>query len=259
MDMQQMIEKTAGNLPDYGRGYMVYDLETTGLDTGEARICQIAVTLIEAGKIKGSKVSLVNPGVPIPQEASAVHGINDSMVAEAPGFAKIAPKLAKTVRASILVGYNNDAYDDVILQDEFRRCDITMDLSTHPKIDLLRVWQLIEPRTLEYAVKKFLGLDFSDAHDAGADAEAVAGLAGAMFEQAGAPDKIDGLMDWQWPRQPGWMDRKGYAIDKEGVACVNFGKHKGTPIKELNAGYLDWLSRQDFPRDFINIVEKIHG
>ncbi|MFW5901277.1 MAG: exonuclease domain-containing protein [bacterium] len=247
------MEELLKNLPDYGKPYMAYDLETTSKKPEEAKIVQIGVVIIRNGDVTGQKRSLINPGVPIPAEATEIHGITDEDVKEAPPFSSIAGKLEKTIKGSILLGYNSDSYDDRILARELRDCGIWIDLDTHPKIDALRLWHLAEPRTLEKAYEKATGQELKS-HDAGNDAMAAAFVAGYFI--ADAPGKAEDLIQWQWPKEPGWLDRRGYAVLKDGVACVNFGKHAGKPIKSLDNGYLNWLSQQDFPADFMQIVEK---
>ena len=78
------------------------DTETTGLDK-YAEICEIAI-LDATGHILMD--TLIRPLTPISQEASAVHGITDTMVANAPAFAEILPRLQKTVSNRTVLIYN---------------------------------------------------------------------------------------------------------------------------------------------------------
>ncbi|MDD5720632.1 MAG: exonuclease domain-containing protein, partial [Candidatus Krumholzibacteria bacterium] len=56
------------------RPLVCFDLETTGIDVQRDRIVQIALIRIEPTGQRRSFTSLVNPGVPIPAAATAVHG-----------------------------------------------------------------------------------------------------------------------------------------------------------------------------------------
>ena len=76
------------------RPLVFIDLETTGLSTQEDRIVQMAVLKLLPGGEFTSHSTLVDPGVPIPPEATAVHGISDEQVAGRPRFAALAPQLA---------------------------------------------------------------------------------------------------------------------------------------------------------------------
>jgi DNA polymerase III subunit epsilon len=64
--------------------YCVIDVETTGLRPTQDRIVEVACALVDGGRIVDRWATLVNPGVPIPQIATSVHGISDEMVARAP-------------------------------------------------------------------------------------------------------------------------------------------------------------------------------
>ena len=75
------------------RALSVIDLETTGTDTREDRIVEVAVLTVYPGGTAVSFVRRVNPGRPIPAGASAVHGITDADVADSPAFAAVAPDL----------------------------------------------------------------------------------------------------------------------------------------------------------------------
>ncbi len=80
-----------------------YDTETTGVKPDKDRIVEIAAFDPVLNK---TFVTLVNPGIPIPQEAAAIHGISDAMVATAPNFAeagKPLPSFAKGKLSSLLI------------------------------------------------------------------------------------------------------------------------------------------------------------
>src|SRR5690606_23279836 len=69
----------------------VLDFEATGTDPQEDRIVSVALVLCtpRGRTLPGGVVTLVNPGVPIPPEASAVHGITDDMVQDKPTAAEL--------------------------------------------------------------------------------------------------------------------------------------------------------------------------
>lgn len=84
----------------------ILDTETTGLED-DARILDLAV-ITGAGQVLLD--TLVNPGVPIPPEATAIHGITDEMVKDAPSFAHVLPELAEAVSGGRVLIYN-DVFD----------------------------------------------------------------------------------------------------------------------------------------------------
>lgn len=96
------------------RRTLILDTETTDLD---GLIVQLAVIDIEGSVLFDT---LVNPGMPIPAEATKIHGITDEMVAQAPTFADIEPALRATLSGRRVSGYNVN-FDWGILHNELRR------------------------------------------------------------------------------------------------------------------------------------------
>lgn len=107
-------------LPMQTSTWAVIDTETTGPDPATARLVEVAVALFRGGAMLAPPRSwLVNPGVPIPPEASAVHGISDAMVAGSPPFAMVLPELCAAIAdADVMVGYNAVHFDMPILARE---------------------------------------------------------------------------------------------------------------------------------------------
>jgi len=86
---------------------VVFDCETTGLPPG-AEICELAAVRFEAGEVMCSFRSLVNPGIPIPAEATAVHGITDAQVADAPPLAAVVARLLDVAVDAVPCAFNAD-------------------------------------------------------------------------------------------------------------------------------------------------------
>ena len=94
------------------REYVALDTETTGL--GElARIVEISC-IDRTGNILVD--SLVNPGGPIPAEATAIHGISDADVAGAPTFPALWPRVLEAVRGAEVIPVYNAAYDQRLIR-----------------------------------------------------------------------------------------------------------------------------------------------
>ena len=101
-----------------------YDTETTGISPETERIVEIAAYDPVQGK---EFVELVNPGKPIPPQASAVHKITDEMVADSPSFKEVAPKFVDFCQGEVvLIAHNNDAFDIHFLRKEFDRNELEM-------------------------------------------------------------------------------------------------------------------------------------
>ena len=107
---------------------VILDTETTGLDVAADRIVSIgAVRML--GRIAYPHVTLdrlVAPGMPIPAPSTAVHGITDTMVAEAPSFADLHPDIVSFLTGCVLVGHNI-GFDGALLRAECARRDLTWD------------------------------------------------------------------------------------------------------------------------------------
>jgi DNA polymerase-3 subunit epsilon len=98
----------------------VIDFETTGLSPETDRIIEIGVACFAAGELTHLKHWLVNPGMPIPEQARAVHGIGDADVAEAPTFTQIAVELTQLLQAHLPVAYNA-SFDRAFFHAELER------------------------------------------------------------------------------------------------------------------------------------------
>jgi len=98
----------------------VVDTETTGLDVATSRVVEVGVVILDRGMIVDRRGWLVNPGAPIPPEASEIHGITDAMVEGAPSFDAISVELSAFVDGSIAAGFNA-RFDRAQLLAEFFR------------------------------------------------------------------------------------------------------------------------------------------
>lgn len=144
-------------LPPNARGFAVLDLETTALSIHSARIVEIAIVHVDRlGRIESEWESLVQPGTAITN--TAIHGIDERMVAQAPRFGELAPMIAAKLQGRVVVAHNLNAYDLPILKRhlaEFPNLNIDLGLG----IDTMP-----SPRQSLQSLCRASGLD----HDAGA-------------------------------------------------------------------------------------------
>ena len=225
------------------------DLETTGLDTDEAHIVQLATLKLSPGGKTILHSRMVNPGMPIPPGAVAVHGITDENVAGCPRFGEIAPGVAAFLAGCDLAGYNIAAYDVPLLEAEFRRAGVEFSLEGRRIVDAMRIFHSREPRNLEGAVRFYCGgRDIKDAHSAEADTlSTLEILAEQLDRYRDLPADIDELD--RISRPPAWFDRDGRLVWRDGELCFGFGKHRGRLLSEVAEeapGYLEWILRDDF-------------
>ncbi|MFH8366702.1 3'-5' exonuclease [Streptomyces sp. NPDC018031] len=194
-----------------------FDLETTGTDPGTARIVTAAVVEVKAGEPVGRREWLADPGVPIPEDAVAVHGIsNERASALGRPAREVADEVADTLagywRAGTPVVAYNAAFDLSLLAAELKRYGLRPlserlgGAETGPVVDPLTIDRAVDryrrgKRTLE-AVCEVYGVVLTGAHDAGADALAAARLACAVAETHA---RVARLEPWDLHReQVGW-------------------------------------------------------
>ncbi len=101
---------------------VVFDTETTGLDTTRDRVIEIGAVRLAAGRIddSDSNCHLIDPGEPIPPASTAIHGITDGEVAGAPGFVAGMRSFAEWAGPAVFLGHSV-GFDLAILEAEHRR------------------------------------------------------------------------------------------------------------------------------------------
>src|SRR5688572_29732854 len=101
-------------------GYAVFDCETTGTDPDVDEIVELALIMLDRhGAETGRFGSLVRPSCPISAETTAIHGINDADVAEAPDFSELAGRLLELLNDCVFVAHNA-SFDLAMLQHAFQ-------------------------------------------------------------------------------------------------------------------------------------------
>lgn len=153
--------------------YAIVDIETTGSYAAANGITEIAIQLSDGKSITGSYSTLINPGQPIPPYITAMTGITNSMVAGAPRFAEVAGQIYNLLHDKIFIAHN------VNFDYSFIKCHLKeagFELNT-PKLCTVRLSRKIFPGFPSYGLGKLshsLGIEITDRHRAGGDAEATA-------------------------------------------------------------------------------------
>jgi DNA polymerase-3 subunit epsilon len=234
-----------------GRPLVFFDLETTGTEKTLDRIVEIAAIAILPDGAPRVFDRRVNPGVRIPSEAAAVHGISDEDVKDAPTFRQIAPELLAFLGDADLAGYNIRAFDIPLLQKEFERAAVPFRLEGRRIVDMQTIFFRKEPRDLAAALRFFAGRDHAGAHAALADVVASAEvLAGQLHHYPDLPRTLGGLHEFSAPAEGRWVDPDKRFFWRDGEAVFAFGDHRGRSlalVAEKNPEYLDWMVRKDFP------------
>ncbi|HLG40535.1 MAG TPA: 3'-5' exonuclease, partial [Chitinophagaceae bacterium] len=148
------------------------DLETTGTNLGTDRIIEIAIVKILPDGIKTVKRKVINPGIPIPQSSTEVHGFTDTMVKDAPSFKQVAQELRQMLDGCDIAGYNSNRFDIPMLMEEFLRAGVEFDMKGRRLVDVQKVFHQMEQRTLGAAYKFYCHKTLELAHSAEVDASA---------------------------------------------------------------------------------------
>lgn len=279
---------------DLERPLVFFDLETTGLDIVNDRIVQIGLVRVEPDGNRHTFMSLVDPQRPIPAEATAVHGITDADVAGKPTFGELLPQLAPLLEGTDLAGFNSIRFDLPLLAEEFRRAGGEFGLNGRRHLDACVIFHQMERRDLTAAMKFYCDQEFTDAHDALADAGATLEILDAQLGRyPDLPRDLDELHAFCNQNEGRWVDstRKfvwvelaagaapgesaasnvqgelaiaagqgGATVEGGKVfeAVLTFGKHKGRTLREVarsTPDYLQWILNSDFSSEVKQIVQ----
>ena len=238
-----------------------FDLETTGIDIAKDRIVEIAILKILPNGKEELYAERVNPQMPIPKEVSAIHGIYDEDIADAPTFDEIAAKVAFMLNDSDLGGYNSNHFDIPLLVEEFLRAGINFDLEGRNLIDVQKIFHKKEPRNLGAALKFYCGKELKNAHSAEADFRATYEVLLGQLEKY--EDLRKGVEQLHRFTQIGSkrIDFAGrFVYNKNKEACFNFGKHKNKTVKEVltqEPGYYSWMMKSDFSLNTKQVLKKL--
>lgn len=160
----------------------VLDLETTGLDVRRDRIVQVAVLGMQGSRLASQPRvdQLLDPGIPIPPQATAIHRIEDRHVAGAPTFADFAGTLQEALSGRVVVGHHT-AFDLAVLRHEAARAGIAW--HEPPSLDIALLLGALEPALPDLSlegVTRWLGVPIERRHSALGDAEATAAAFAAL-------------------------------------------------------------------------------
>ncbi|MCP5469980.1 MAG: DUF3820 family protein [Chlamydiales bacterium] len=200
-----------------------YDTETTGIKAQTDRIIEIAAY----DPVDDRRFEMfVNPGIPIPEEASAVHGITDEMVQEAPSFKEVGQAFIDFCAGNtVLIAHNNDNFDK-----HFLRCEIERHGLDHPDwkmVDSLKWARKYRPdlpkHSLQY-LRQVYSVEANQAHRAMDDVIVLWKVFSYLIDDL----TIDTVLE----------------LMEESGDTMPFGKHAGKPLKDVPKNYISWLLKE---------------
>lgn len=213
------------------------DLETTGLNTNQDRICQIGAILNDGSEIN----TLINPHKNIPQEVTDITGITNDDVKDAPDLETVADQLISALeKAEAFVAYNF-TFDFQVLQSElFRTVQYELKEEDFIFVDPYKIFRKMFPHTLSNAYRFYTGEQMQGAHTAIEDIRATKIVLERQQEEY--PELFEkGLKQVQLETigetsiLGKWFARKGDSYS------FKQGKHRGETVDQSHQNYLKWI------------------
>jgi DNA polymerase-3 subunit epsilon len=241
------------------RPLVFFDLETTGLDLKNDRIIELAfIKLTPQGDVL-ERVRRFNPGIPIPPEAYAIHGISDADVADEVPFCRTARDLAGNLDGCDLAGFNVKRFDLHMLINEFRRCEVEFSLTGRRVLDMQTIFHREERRDLTAAARFYLGREHEEAHTALGDIRTSAAvLAAQLGRYPDVPRDLDGLHAYCEEYAPFRTEVDRWFGSPEDGRPFKRGKHKGQSLADVARDapdYLRWmLGTDDMDDEVLSVV-----
>ena len=250
-----------------------FDLETTGIKVSTDRIVEICIIKVALDGSTKTKTLRINPEMHIPAEVTAIHGISDEDVKDAPKFAEVAHELLQFLENCDLAGFNSNHFDIPLLAEEFFRAGIDFDLKGRRFVDIQNIFHKMEPRNLVAGYKFYCGKELVNAHSAEADTMATYEILLAQldrYENVSITDKngktstpivndIRALSEFSHATRN--VDLIGHIVyNEKNMEVFNFGKHKGKTVDQVfkdEPSYYDWIMKSEFPISTKKVVTVI--
>lgn len=246
------------------RPIVFFDLETTGVDTARDRIVEISMIKIMPDGEEITRTRRLNPGMPIPPEATAVHGITDEDVRDCPTFGQVAKSLARFIDGCDFGGFNSNRFDLPLLVEEFLRTGVEVDFRRRRFVDVQNIFHKKEQRTLVAAYRFYCGRELDDAHSAEADTRATYEVLQAQLDRY---DDLENDVDFlaEYSAHGASADFAGRILYNErGEEVFGFGRYRGQSVAEVfrrEPNYYAWMMNGDFPLYTKRVITEIrlHG
>ena len=161
--------------------YAIVDIETTGGHASSGAITEVAIILHNGKEIEGKYQTLVNPEVRIPSYITALTGINNDMVRDAPVFSQVAPNIFSLLSNRVFIAHNVN-FDYSFLKHNLQQSGYQWEA---PKLCTVRMSKKIFPGYTSYSlgnICRALNIHISERHRASGDAEATVKLFSLLLE-----------------------------------------------------------------------------
>lgn len=238
---------------------IIFDLETTGLAIGQDKIIELGYLKIYPDEKIEKDDLYFNPQMRIPQEVSAIHGITNADLINAPFFETKAQEIFNIFQNCAYGGFNILKFDLPFLKKELELSGLNFDYNQAKIFDSQLIFNQMEPRTLSAAYKFYCNKEHIDAHSAIGDVEATAEVLAGQFsryEQLQDPIFIEQMYQTDKSKFVD-NDRRFYWRDNE--AYFSFSKHKNKSLRQVaqtEPDFLRWILGADFSPETKEIAQK---
>ncbi len=243
------------------RPIVFFDLETTGVDTAKDRIVEVSMIKIMPDGEEIVRTRRINPQMHIPEQATAIHGITDEDVKDAPTFAQVAKSMVQFIEGCDFGGFISYRFDLPMLVEEFLRAGVDGDFRRRRFVDVQNIFHKMEQRTLVAAYKFYCDKNLEEAHSAEADTRATYEVLMAQLDRyPELQNDVAALADFS---------ERGQTADFAGRICFNdkqeevfnFGKYKGRRVEDVfreEPSYYAWMMNGDFPLYSKKVITEIY-
>jgi DNA polymerase-3 subunit epsilon len=241
------------------RPIVFFDVETTGVDVEKDRILELSALKFHPNGESEELYLLINPTVPISEEATSKHGFSNEDLKDKPKFNEVVDQILEFYDESDLGGHNSNHFDIQMLVAEIKRCGYTYDIEKVKMVDTRKIYLRNNPKELEHLYQEYTGKVLENAHSAKADIIATVEIFNAQVEKYGIEnideaDKI-GKTDKKGNR---YLDLDGKFIKTpEGKYLYNFGKHKDEEVSIHNVSFIGWMLSKDFSDNTKQVAKKL--
>lgn len=211
------------------------DCETTGLDTENDRIIEVAIAVFKGGEIIESFETLVDPKRDIPEESRKIHGISEAMVAGKPLIETLLPAIFKMIDHRPIMGHGI-GFDLAVLKSECKRAHLLWPFEEIVSLDTLRLARLYggSPVNSLERLRQHFNIADEVAHRAMSD----------VWVNIQVFQKL--TMNFKSLKEVTQT-----LLQPIEMKTMPLGKHKGRLLKEIPLEYLQWAVRKDFDVDLM--------
>ncbi|NGX54707.1 MAG: DNA polymerase III PolC-type [Chlamydiae bacterium] len=215
--------------------FVCVDCETTGLDTKEDRIVEVAAARFTLSEIQDSFESLIDPEREISEQSLAIHKITPEMISGKPKIEELLPELLKFLGRHTIVGHGV-RFDIELITEAAKRAKIPCTLGARPFIDTLRLARHYgdSPNNSLSNLALHFNIPREPAHRAMNDVKMNIEVFDHLVRRHRTTEQLFKILD--------------HPIK---MKFMPLGKHKGRSFSEIPLQYLLWAAGVDFDQDLL--------